>query len=140
MDDITEDTTDLDSGSVVLAIKGGDLDGHLVELLEAIQLRFAHGTTEQKWKVTFDGDVFTQDDLTLAEAATVERITKQSWANLNPVVSATECQAIIAACLHHRQGLKIADAMAKVGAMTTEDAVASIGSYEVDRAPKVLDG
>lgn len=131
-----DDATDLDPGSVVSAVKTGELDGSLNDLLEAIRMRLIHGTTEIKWKVAFEGEEFTQDDLTLAEAATVEKITRTTWANLNPTVSATECQAIIAACLHHRQGVKIADAMERVGSMSTEDAVAAIGSYEVDRAPK----
>lgn len=126
----------IDADAIIDAVKSGELDGRLVNILEALRLRFQHGTTEAKWKITFDGSEFTQDDLTLAEAATVEKITRTTWAQLNPVTSATECQAIIASCLHHRQGLKIAEAMEKAGAMSTEDAVAGISSYEVERAPK----
>ena len=139
MTDVPEDTfegSDLNAAEVVDLIISGQADGHLVAILEAVRKRFQHGSTEQKWKIEFDGDVFTQDDLTLAEAATVEKLTGTTWAQLNPTVSAQECQCIIAACLHHRQGLTVKEAMARAGAMTTEDAVAAIGSYEVERAPK----
>lgn len=135
MEDIIE-SGGVDPAAVVDAVMDGQLDGHLVEVLEAVRTRFQHGSTEQKWRISFDGDVFTQDDLTLAEAATVEKLTGTTWAQLNPTVSAQECQCIIAACLHHRQAMPVKDAMAKAGSMTTEDAVAAIDSYEVERAPK----
>lgn len=136
MDDIIEDGSTVDPEGLVEAVRSGQMDGHLVDVLNAVRDRFNHGSTEQKWKVEYDGELFTQDDLTLAEAGTVEKLTGTTWAQLNPTVSATECQAIIASCLHHRQELTIKDAMAKAGAMTTEAAVAAIGSYEVERAPK----
>lgn len=132
----TFEGSDLDADEVVDLVISGQADGHLVAILEAVRSRFLHGSTEQKWRIEFDGDVFTQDDLTLAEAATVEKLTGTTWAQLNPTVSAQECQSIIAACLHHRSGLTVKEAMAKAGAITTEDAVSAIGSYEVERAPK----
>lgn len=125
-----------DVAGLVDSLKAGEFDGHLNELLEAIRLRLTLGTTEIKWKVTFEGEDITQDSLTLAEAAFVERTTLTSWANLNPVNSAGECQAIIAMALHMRQGVGRKEAMDRAGALGLEDAVAAVGSYEVDRAPK----
>lgn len=129
-----EDTPDV--GAVVDQIKSGDYDGQLVTLIEAVRTRFENGTTAQRWKIDYRDRVFTEDDLTLAEAATVEKITGTSWGLLNPVSSANECQSIIAACLHHRDGLKMVDAMKQAGELTAQDAVKAISAYEVDVAPK----
>lgn len=129
-----EDTPDV--GAVVDQIKSGDYDGQLVTLIEAVRTRFENGTTAQRWKIDYQDRIFTEDDLTLAEAATVEKITGTSWGLLNPVSSANECQSIIAACLHHRDGLKMVDAMKQAGELTAQDAVKAISAYEVDVAPK----
>ena len=129
-----EDTPDV--GAVVDQIKSGDYDGQLVTLIEAVRTRFENGTTAQRWKIDYQDRVFTEDDLTLAEAATVEKITGTSWGLLNPVSSANECQSIIAACLHHRDGLKMVDAMKQAGELTAAEAVKAISAYEVDVAPK----
>ena len=123
---------------VVASVKDGTFDGHLVKLIEAVRFRFDHGTTAQRWKLTYEGQVFSEDDLTLGEAATVEKVTGTSWGMLNPVSSGSECQAIIASCLHHRDGVKLVDAMKTAGQMTAADAVAAISSYEVEAAPKDL--
>lgn len=129
-----EDTPDV--GAVVDQIKSGDYDGQLVTLIEAVRTRFENGTTAQRWKIDYQDRIFTEDDLTLAEAATVEKITGTSWGLLNPVSSANECQSIIAACLHHRDGLKMVDAMKQAGSLTAAEAVKAISAYEVDVAPK----
>lgn len=129
-----EDSPDV--GAVVDQIKSGDYDGQLVTLIEAVRTRFENGTTAQRWKIDYQDRIFTEDDLTLAEAATVEKITGTSWGLLNPVSSANECQSIIAACLHHRDELKMVDAMKQAGQLTAQDAVKAISAYEVDVAPK----
>mgnify|MGYP003456584103 FL=1 len=129
-----EDTPDV--GAVVDQIKSGDYDGQRVTLIEAVRTRFENGTTAQRWKIDYQDRIFTEDDLTLAEAATVEKITGTSWGLLNPVASANECQSIIAACLHHRDGLKMVDSMKQAGELTAADAVKAISAYEVDVAPK----
>lgn len=125
-----------DIGTVVDDVKAGEYDGQLVTLIEAVRDRFQHGTTAQRWKIVYEGDEFTEDDLTLAEAAAVEKITGTSWGMLNPVSSAHECQAIIAACLHYRQDMKLPEAMRQAGKLSASDAVNAISAYEVDAAPK----
>ena len=129
-----EDSPDV--GAVVDQIKSGDYDGQLVTLIEAVRTRFENGTTAQRWKIDYRDRVFTEDDLTLAEASTVEKLTGTSWGLLNPVSSAQECQSIIASCLHHRDGTKLVDAAKTAGAIPAAEAVKAISSYEVDAAPK----
>ncbi len=130
---------ELTAEQVADAIKQGDFDGDLIPLLEAVRMRFQHGTTEQKWKVVYEGEDITQDSLTLAEASFVEKQCATSWAYINPVNSAGECQAIIAMHLHFRQGKLRKEAIEEAGRMNLEDAVAAVGSYEVDKAPKDSD-
>jgi hypothetical protein len=121
---------------VVDDIKAGSYDGQLVSIIEAVQLRFQHGTTALKWRVRWEDHTFTEDDLTLAEAATVEKLTGSSWGTLNPLSSAQDCQSIVASCLHHRTKVTLKDALAEAGKVTVDGMVDRIDSYEVDRAPK----
>lgn len=130
------ETDSPDIGLIVDQIKSGEYDGELVKLIEAIRARFEHGTTQQRWKITWEDREFTEDDLTLAEASTVEKLTGTSWGLLNPVSSAQECQSIIAACLHHRDGVKLVEAAKTAGAIPAGEAVRAISAYEVEAAPK----
>lgn len=133
-----------DVGLIKDWIKSGELDGSLVEIVETVRLRFDNGGTAQRWKITHDLGEFTEDDLTLGEARLVERISGTNWGLLNPVASASECVAIIAACLHtrHRKSLKFTrdgpqgEAWDLASKMTARDAVAAISAYEVEAAPK----
>lgn len=125
-------------------IKSGELDGNLVMLLEAIRVRFTNGPTAQRWKISHREAEFKQGDLTMKEARLVERITGTSWANLNPTTSATECMAIIAACLHVRDGKALTftregaagEAWDEASSLNMEETIAAISSYEVESAPK----
>lgn len=130
------DEEELTAGRVIEAVKAGDFDGNLVEIIEAVRVRFQFGSTEQKWKVTYDGEDITQDSLTLAEASFVEKQAGTSWAYINPTNSAGECQAIIAMHLHFRHGKPRKEAVEEAGRMNLEAAVDAVGSYEVERAPK----
>lgn len=130
--------------TLIEAVKAGDHDGHLVDIIEAVRLRFEFGTTAQRWKIEHDGETFTEEDITLGEARLVERMCGTNWGLLNPVSSASECMAIIAACLHARQGKTLkfgregasGEAWDEAAKLTAKDAVAAISSYEVERAPK----
>lgn len=120
---------------VIDAVKGGDFDGQLVDLIDAVRTRFQHGSTEQKWKVDYEGETITQDSLTLAEAALVEKHCGTAWSSINPAGSATECRAILAAWIA-RDGVPFAEALRVAGAVSLAVADAAVGTYEVMRAPK----
>lgn len=138
----------MDSDAIIESVKAGDFDGHLVELIEAVRLRFQFGTSQQKWKLTYrtgdDTHEVLEDDLTLGEARLVEKITLTDWGMLNPASSGTECLAIIAACLHTRHGMTLTftrdgpsgDAWNEASKVTATEAAEAISSYEVERAPK----
>jgi hypothetical protein len=122
---------------VIDAVKGGEFDGHLVDLIDAVRARFQHGSTEQKWKVDYQGETITQDSLTLDEAALVERYGGTSWASINPAGSAAQCRAILAAYIA-RGGVPFAEALKVAGAVSLADVEDAVGTYEVVRAPKGL--
>lgn len=137
-----------DSEAVLESVKAGDHDKVLVDLIEAVRLRFTFGQVAQKWVLSYrDGDdthEVREDDLTLGEARTVERLSGTSWGLLNPASSGSECLAIICACLHHRHGKALkftrdgpsGEAWDLASRTTVADAVEAISSYQVDTAPK----
>lgn len=126
---------ELTAEQVAGTIKAGDYDGSLIPLLDAIRMRFRHGTTEQKWKVAYGDEVITQDSLTLAEAAVVEKQCGAPWATIDPAASATACRAILAVHLT-RAGVTFAEALDAAGEVSLAEADAAVGTYEVMRAPK----
>jgi hypothetical protein len=50
-------------------------------------------------RITIDGQSFLTDDLTVDEAVGIERATGVSWLQLNPLVSADHCRAVMVAFL-----------------------------------------
>lgn len=142
------DEPDPEIAEVLEAVKAGDFDFHLGDLIEAVRLRFQFGTTRQKWRYTYrvDGEALEvrEDDLTLAEARLVERLTGMDWEALSPGSSAAQCLAVHAACLHARHGRDLrfgregpsGSAWEEAGTVTAAEAADNIGFYEVERAPK----
>lgn len=115
---------------IVSAISAGDLDGDLAAIVGAARERLLTNRS-QRWRITHGDLVVTEDDLTLAEATTVELVAGTTWGDLSPVDSATHTLAVIAAGLHHRNGMPLKQAMSSVGGLTVETAVAMIDFYEV---------
>lgn len=126
---------------LALAIKTGAYDPHLLDLADAIAKRFTHSDTAKRWRFDWtspDGEhriEVTEDDLTVDEAAKIEKITGKSWAELNPMRSANHARAIGFVMLRDRLGLKQDDAEQVLKQMTVVDAVDSISEYQVSPAP-----
>lgn len=79
-------------------------------------------------ELTIDGKTFRTDELTLDEAAQIEKDAGTSWLSINPFQSANQCRAIIVAFLTRDVGREAAQAQA--GAMTlteTLDALKAVG-------------
>lgn len=140
---------DISDTEVVLeSIKAGDHDSDLVGLIEAVRFRFTHGQIQQKWCLAYTADEdeleVREDDLTLGEARTVERLTGMDWGRLNPATTGSECLAIIAACLHHRHGKELkftrdgptGEAWELASAVKADEAASAITTYQVESAPK----
>lgn len=132
---------------VTLAVRNGELDDGLDKITKAVQERLLDGTVAMRWRLTVEplGVVVTEDDLTLAMAKTVERLTKHSWAVIDPFRSAGDCSAIVVAVLHHRDGFSLSkdvatqewvgDAVDKVDALPMATFVDGLETFQVSPAP-----
>lgn len=141
------DVSELTVSDVTLAILGGGLDDGLDKVTKAVQTRLLDGTVAMRWRLTVDelDLVVTEDDLTLAMAKTVERLTKHSWGMIDPFRSAGDCSAIAAAVLHHRDGFSLSkdvktqewvgEAVDKVDALPMSRFVDGLETFQVSPAP-----
>jgi hypothetical protein len=118
-------------------IAAGDLDGELSTVLEAIQMRFAEGAAAMTWSINLpDLDlVIHENDLTLNEAMLIEKMLGTTWANIEPVTSASHCRAILAVCLSQRQELTPDEANDKLKALRVVELLSAIKRTEVSPAP-----
>jgi hypothetical protein len=112
-------------------IRAGEFDGHLGLFQEAMRERVLSQATSMRWKLTHPLVTVTEDDLTLGEAEMVERVTGQSWAQIDPYTSARECRAILSVCLQSRTDLDGAEAAKVAADVTVTEATEMLGTYEV---------
>lgn len=76
------------------------------------------------YRVSFEGEAFNTDDLTLDEAIAIEKVTGRSWVLINPFRSAEDCKAIIAAFLARKMGE--AEAAKLVGGLSLKAVLDSV--------------
>ena len=118
-------------------IAAGDLDGELGVVLDAIQMRFAEGAAAMTWSINLpelDLDIH-ENDLTLNEAMLIEKMIGTTWANIEPVTSASHCRAILAVCIAQRQKLTADEASEKLKDLKVVDLLSAIKRTEVSPAP-----
>lgn len=125
----------MDPTKIVAEIADGRLDGHLFDLLSAVQLRVVAGATAFLWKIEWDDLTVTEEDITLGELVVAERIAGRNWSQLNPSTSAGNCRAVLIATLMNRRDMSEEKATAKVDAQPVHTLLDSIGQYEVSPAP-----
>lgn len=73
------------------------------------------------WRITFDGEVYREGDLTIGQAEVIEKETGLTWRQLNPLRSAACASAILAVCHSDRTGVSLEDARTKVRALRIDD-------------------
>lgn len=117
------------------SILAGEFDGHLADVLAAIVKRQQSGFSSMRWRLRLDGVEITEDDMTLAEAKTVEKITNLSWVTIEPTRSAVHMSAILVAAAHHRDGLSIEEAEERVDAHSANEIMGALDQYEVNPSP-----
>ena len=126
--------------SIEVRLGAGQLDGHLVDLLEAIQRRInGAGPTTAKWTLTWEGEVFREDEMTLDEVMRAEELSGSSWAAMKPMWKGGTAAALLRSFLEHRLGYTKARSAQVVGGLKVEDVVDMIGNVEVP-APKADSG
>lgn len=90
------------------------------------------------FRVSFAGQDWRTDDLTLDEAIRIEAATGKSWMLINPFHSATDCKAIIVAFL--ARGTDEATAQAKVGSLSLREVLESVDVVKDDLPDLYQDG
>lgn len=73
------------------------------------------------WRITFDGQVYREADLTIGQAETIETETGLTWRQINPLRSAACATAILAVLHAERTGISLDEARTKVRALKVND-------------------
>lgn len=117
-------------------ILDGRYDGDIGDLLITIHEHILRNqTTQVRWAFTLDGETIREDDLTLGETAMVERFVGSDWGSFDPRVSAVNSRALLVSILHHRSGMTVNDAQAKVDQMNHAEFGETFTVYEVTQVP-----
>lgn len=123
------------SDKIVAEILAGRHDGKLADIQQAMRERVLSQATSMRWKITHPEVEITEDDLTLEEAELIERVTRQSWAQIDPYASAVECRAILTVCLQKRAGKTPKEAADLTAKLTVTSTTEMLSSYEVTAGP-----
>lgn len=126
----------MDVKAVVRAILAGKFDGSILELNQAILARVRNSSVQTRWVITVDGMTIDEDEMTVGEMKVAEKLAGMDWRFLNPVRSADQFAAVVAAALHCRTDMALDEAVAKVDAMTTVAVNGAISEREVADGPK----
>ena len=118
----------------------GRHDAELPRLLEAFSLRVQQVGAQARWRLTVDvGDlgplVVDEDNMTLLEMETAERISGSTWVTLDPRRSARNSAAVVTAALMHRHDLSRAEASEAIRHLTARDLAGSFSEYLSDADP-----
>lgn len=115
----------------------GELDDALGAIYDAMQSRFSEGAVGLTWSINMPdlGIEIAEDDLTIDEAMLIERMTGTTWANIDPVRSAADCRAVLAACLSQRQDMTADEADARLRGIKVVDFLRAVKREAVTPAP-----
>lgn len=116
-------------------IRLGKYDGHLQDVMSAIQFRAAGGATSFRWRLTFDDVTITEDDITLGELVKIEKALDVSWVSINPARSAEQITTILSVAMKHRTDLSDDEVDETVAAITASEATDALDQYEVVQPP-----
>lgn len=125
----------MDAKKVAADIAMGRADGELQELFDALVGRVAEIGAKRRWRVEALGLVVDEDNITLAELETAERLSGRTWLVLDPRQSARSAVAVLASALHHRSGVELVDAQRQAGELSALSVAASCSDYLADADP-----
>lgn len=139
-----------DTQTFIDAIAAGDHDGRLDEIVLAVVERAKEGAVAFPWRLTLDGDTWTQESVTLGELKFAEgqchvtedlgggmtRQRKATFREINPRSNAEHALALIIAHLYKAQQVPLADAIKRAEAITFTELNEMTDEYEVPGRPK----
>ena len=128
----------LESGQdIAQRIAAGDLDDSIGAIYEAMQTRFKEQAVGLTWSINLPAldIVITEDDLTIDEAMLIERMAGCTWGDIDPVRSANDARAVLAACLSQRQNLTPEQATERLKSVRVTDYLRAIKREVLAPAP-----
>jgi hypothetical protein len=129
------------AGLTVAHILAGRHDGHLVHITQACFERLRATEARVQWRLTFDGDTWDADTVTIGELALVEKLLVEAgydgtYLKIDPKASIWHRALLIIAHLHKVHGVELPQALARVEALSAKEQDDIITMYEVPAAPK----
>lgn len=95
----------------------------------------------QRWRLSFDGEIYRERELTIAEAEAIEDFLGMSWLQINPWRSAKQARGILAVLHESRTGRARDDVYATLGTVTvTEFMQTNMGIEDDDKPGSYVDG
>lgn len=114
------------------AILRGDFDRSLVDIAAALNERMiADDGPIVRWRIVIDGQEMTEEDMTIAEAGQLERLTGNTWNTIQPGASAEITKGFLIVTLM-RGGATTKDAVERVGKLTVGEAIDCVTRYQSD--------
>jgi hypothetical protein len=98
----------------------GRHDERLSDLFSAFRHRVSELGGATRWRLTWDDLVVDEENLTLLECETAERLSGKTWVSLTPQVAAHDCAAILSSALMHRRGVTAAEARDTIAGLTVK--------------------
>ena len=116
----------------------GRHDDRLADLFTVFRTRLEQKGGAVRWRLSWDDIVVDEDNLTLLECETAERLSGKSWITLSPTNSAHDCVSVLTAAVHHRREVTITEARAMLADLTVMDVADKVRS-EYLAVPAPLD-
>lgn len=89
----------------------------------------------QRWRLSFDGEVYRERELTMQQAEDIEDYLGISWLQINPWRSSRQARAILALMHETRTGMDRETTRAKLGAISATDFMQDHMGIEDDDMP-----
>lgn len=117
--------SDVDKFLADLAL--GRMDDRLEDLFLGFVSRLSNAGGAVRWRLTWDGLVVDEENLTLLECETAEQLAGKTWLTLS-TRSAHDCVSILSAALVHRRGLSVVEARDALAGLTVAEVAGVVRS------------
>lgn len=106
----------------------GRHDARLAEIFATFTARLKADDGAVRWRLTWDGLVVDEDNLTLLECETAEMLSGKTWISLDPKNSARDCVSVLAAAMSHRRQISVKEARDQLADLTVMDVADNVRS------------
>jgi hypothetical protein len=124
----------MDADQIIQHITIGRVDDHLADIATAIGRRITAADIGMRWRLTIPSlDLeISEDDLTLAEYATIKRTCGAGFVDLDIYNDPIHVRAVLQAVLVHRRDMQPEEAIDAVSKITAMEYAAGLETYQAD--------